>query len=260
MATPITVALVRGLGEAYNNNFLWNNLRPKLNPERFRVVEVRYSPSFGPFGGRAPATDQALWAGVDEAVAEIDRLVAAAPGPVILVGYSFGTLCTNEWIKRNPNNRKVILAPSLANARRKPGRSFGLAIPAQLGGGIFGEYVEDPRLWPDVAWTNDVVANLPLESLIRKGAHLIKWLSIPGIARWGADMAQQLPAIIFQATLGGAAPTVIIDTARSVPMVDGYSRLGQHTSVYHQKHWTNWKGEQVTAFDLLARVINGVKA
>lgn len=263
----ITVLEFRGLGEPLGNNML-GGVRRQLDGKRIRVIEVPYHPAFGPIGS-PDIMAKSLMASVDEAVKMGEVLIRDAPGAVVLSGYSFGTLIVNEIIKRHPRNgselgHKIIMGACLADARRKPGRSYGLP---GIGGGIFGEYVDDPRLWCSLAWPGDVVTSLPMNSPLREASRLIHWMSLVDPVKWAASMTQELPMFI-QSQIGSMADhafdfvwwqTYFDLLVKTGQMVDGYARLGEHTARYAEKHWRDWQNKPISAIDLLARCINGTK-
>ncbi|WP_033189312.1 hypothetical protein [Rhodococcoides fascians] len=83
---PITVVKNRGIAESRTRN-LCSLVTQELPPSRFRSVESNWLAQYGPIpnlGGIA--YKRAVASGVQETI----ELVAMAPGPVILLGYSGG--------------------------------------------------------------------------------------------------------------------------------------------------------------------------
>lgn len=259
---PITVAKARGLGENMQNNMLTGVTR-QLDPKLFRVVEVPYSATFGPIGS-PDIFAASLMASVEEGVRSMEKIVREAPGLAIVMGYSFGTLVVEEFISRHPKGTplgdKVILAPTLASARRKSMRSYGLP---GFGAGIFGMPVNDSRLWCAIAWPEDVVTSLPENSILRKASPVIHWMSFQDPLKWAESLKAELPKLIF-GEIGDMSNHAFDPVwwqkyfdmlVKTGMMIDGYARRGEHTARYSQLLWRDYAGRPISGLDLMARCV-----
>lgn len=256
------VLFFRGLGESMNANML-KGVKDRIDRNRYDIIEVPYSATFGPIGS-PDVFAKSLMSSVNEGVANAEKIISGYDS-VSLVGYSFGTLVVEELIEKHPVStaigRKIMIGATLASARRKPGRSW--ALPGR-GGGIFGEYVDDPRLWCALAWPEDVVTSLPVDSLLRKATPVIHWMSFQDPVRWAISLKTELPKLIF-GEIGNMADhaldpiwwnhyfDMMVTTGQ---MIDGYARRGEHTARYIEKKWFDYKQNSVTALEMIARGVN----
>lgn len=84
--STITVIRCRGIGEPMSKNTL-QTVTDRLDPKRFKVIELVWSASFG----AVPKRDGDSFAvSVAQAEATLIQLILDQPGPVVLVGYSGG--------------------------------------------------------------------------------------------------------------------------------------------------------------------------
>ena len=254
MTIPLTVLQLRGNSEPLDGNMLDNVVR-KLDPTLFRVIEVNYPASIGPAGGGPfkPSEMESVRIGCEM----ISREVAAAPGPVAAIAFSLGNVALTEWLKLNPQVAKLVYAGQLANPRRKPGRQFGFPLPI-AGEGIFGQWIDDKRAWCDIAYPDDVITAMPAGSILRQGSDLIQHMSLVDPIGWANDVLAKLPAVMWELT-GGGDPVKLAQLGPKLTDayigLDGFVRGGMHTDRYFEPHWRDWKGNKLSAIDLMARCL-----
>lgn len=258
----------RGLGESMNANML-KGVKDRLDRSRYDIIEVPYSATFGPIGS-PDIFAKSLQASVDEAVRNAESIIDRYEH-VALAGYSFGTLPVEALVKKypkgTPRGNKIMIGATLASARRKPGRSFGLLIPP-TNGGILGGWHDDTRLWCALAWPGDVVTSLPTNSLLRRVAPAIQYMSFSDLPAWARSLKAELPRIVsseigtiwehmFDPAWAQQYGEMLINTGI---MIDGYANRGEHTAKYNEKRWFDYKQNPVTALELMSRGLNGAKA
>ncbi|WP_188586316.1 PE-PPE domain-containing protein [Gordonia jinhuaensis] len=204
----VTVLVVGGTGEARADDDA-GTVRGMLAhvvgelDHRFRGVWVPYPASYGP----VPERDGVSYrTSVHAGVTALHASMAAARGPVILLGYSQGAVVVREFLgtlsaTRSPDGpvswgqSHLIGAGFVADPHQPVGVVSGCD-----GAGIAGPGPEVPvglpTLW--IAHRDDMICNASRDSLLRDVADLTGWLSLADLGGWLCEMWNTLRRNSFQ--------------------------------------------------------------
>lgn len=214
-----TIVLVHG---AFAESSSWNGVVARLEQDGFPVIAVA-----NPL--RSVASDGAAVASV----------VNSVPGPVILVGHSYGGAVITEAANGTDNVRALVyvsaFAPdsgesSLSLTGRFPGSTLAdtLAPPVIQRDGTQDLYIQQDR------FPQQFAADVPLaqarlmaatqrpvtQAALAEASGAAAWKSIPTYAIYGSADRNIPPAVMsFMAQRANARETVVVDGASHVVMV-----------------------------------------
>jgi pimeloyl-ACP methyl ester carboxylesterase len=218
-AEATTVILVHG---AFADSASWNGVVPRLQARGLRVLSVA--------NPLRTLRDDAEYLG---------QLVDSVPGPVVLVGHSYGgAVITNAATGRKNVKGLVYVAAfvpdvgetALALAGKFPGGTLGEALdqPVILGDGGKDLYIQQAKFHqqfaadvPKAAATLMAAAQRPIaEAALTQASGLPAWKSIPSWSIYGtADKNIPPAAMRFMSERAGARKVVEVKDASHVVMV-----------------------------------------
>ena len=218
-AEPPTVVLVHG---AFADSTGWNGVIPKLHAKGLRVVSVA-NPLRSLLGDAE----------------YLGRLVEAVPGPVVLVGHSYGgAVITNAATGRKNVKALVYVGAfvpdagetALALAGKFPGGTLGeaLAPPVMLGDGGKDLYIDQAKFHqqfaadvPAATATLMAATQRPIaEAALTQPSGAPAWKNVPSWSIYGtADKNIPPAAMRFMSERAGARKVIEVKDASHVVMV-----------------------------------------
>lgn len=185
--TTVTVLAVGGTGESFPGDprtrvtGLLAGVTDRLDG-RFRSRWVGYPSSYGP----APTRNgMSFTASVAAGSAELRSVLAATPGPVMLIGYSQGCVVVREALAAggvDPSDLCRVIGVGLIADPHQPAG----VVDGCTGSGVAGPGPDLPdgvaTLW--IADPDDMICNADADSLVRDVADLTGALSLGDLAGW----------------------------------------------------------------------------
>jgi len=224
MGSKPTIVLVHG---AFAESSSWDPVIERLNNHGYRVI----------------AAANAL-RGVRSDAATVSALVKATPGPVVLVGHSYGGPVITEAANGNPNVKALVyvagFAPeagesSLGLSGKYPGSTLGSALMAvDLPDGGKDLYILSDKFHAQFAadLPGDQAAILAAtqrpvkQSALEEPSGTPAWKSVPSYMIYGsADRNIPPAAMKFMAERAGTRKTVVVDGASHVVMLSNPDRV-----------------------------------
>jgi pimeloyl-ACP methyl ester carboxylesterase len=211
-----TVVLVHG---AFADSSSWNGVAARLKADGVKVIAAA-----NPL--RSVAEDARY----------VSSVVEAIPGPVVLVGHSYGGVVIS-----NVSDRKVkalvyvaAFAPEVGEsaaqlAGKFPGGTLGeaLAAPVSLPGGGKDLYIDQDKFWKQFAADVDesearvmAIAQRPIaEAALTETSRQASWKGLPSYFVYGtADKNIPAASLGFMAQRAGSRKTVVVEGASHVVM------------------------------------------
>ncbi len=218
-AAATTVVLVHG---AFADSASWNGVVPKLQAKGLRVVSVA-NPLRSLLGDAE----------------YLGQLIDSVPGPVVLVGHSYGgAVITNAASGRKNVKALVYVAAfvpdagetALALAGKFPGGTLGEALdqPVMLGDGGKDLYIQHAKFHqqfaadvPKAAATLMAATQRPIaEAALTQASGVPAWKDVPSWSIYGtADKNIPPAAMRFMSERAGAKKVVEVKDASHVVMV-----------------------------------------
>lgn len=134
------------------------------------AIRVEWPASIGPIGGNLSWTDAAKIG-----MAGIDEILAANPGPVVLLAYSGGCKLVHDWLEANPDRLEQVAAVGFMSDPYRPRGKHQHGTPVPPGRGILRARqgpIPGRTFWSAVV--GDVVTDCPEDSPLRTPADLSK--------------------------------------------------------------------------------------
>lgn len=219
MPAKPTVVLVHG---AFAESASWNAVERDLRARDFPVIAAA-----NPL--RGVRTDAAY----------VAAIVAAVPGPVVLVGHSYGGSVISAAAQGMPNVKSLVFVAAFAP---EPGES-AIDLSSRFPGSTLGAALAEPVLLPDGAkdlyirqdlfaaqFAADVAPGAALlmavsqrpvtEAALAEGAPAAAWKTVPSWFIYG-DRDKNIPpaAMAFMAQRANARKTVVLKGASHVVMI-----------------------------------------
>ena len=213
-----TVVLVHG---AFADSTSWNGVAERLNAHGVKVVAAA-----NPLRG------------VAEDARYVSSLVDSIPGPVVLVGHSYGGSVISNVTWREPKVKALVyvaaFAPEVGESAGKlagqfPGGTLGeaLAPPVPTPNGGKDLYIDQNKFWKQFA--GDVkesearlmaIGQRPiLESALGEPSQRATWKQVPSYFVYGtADKNIPAAALEFMAKRANSRETVVVKNASHVVM------------------------------------------
>ncbi|MGJ7506289.1 alpha/beta fold hydrolase [Variovorax sp. GT1P44] len=207
-----TIVLVHG---AFAESLSWESVIERLLAKGYPVVAVA-----NPLRG------------LNSDSAYVSNLVDTIPGPVVMVGHSYGGAVISNAAEGKPNVKGLVFvaafAPESGEAlgalgARFPGSTLGSAlVPVSLPGGGKDLYVQQARYREQIAGdVPEIVADLlaatqrPVaEAAFTEKAGAPAWKEVPSRFIYGtADKAIAPPLLAFMAQRAGSKHTVVVQGA-----------------------------------------------
>ncbi|WP_230686779.1 alpha/beta fold hydrolase [Catellatospora vulcania] len=217
--TKPTIVLVHG---AFADSSSWDGVVPLLQAQGYNVISAA-----NPLRGVSSDADY------------VAALLKSIPGPVVLVGHSYGGSVISNAAEGNPNVKALVyvaaFAPEVgesaaALSAKFPGSTLGptLAKPVPLAGGGNDLYIDQAKFQDQFA--ADVpaekaklmaVAQRPItEAALNEPSPASAWKNIPSWFVYGsADKNIPPQAQAFMAQRAGSKETVVVDGASHVVMI-----------------------------------------
>ena len=216
-STP-TVVLVHG---AFADSSSWNGVAARLTADGINVVAAA-----NPL--RSVAEDARY----------VSSLVDSIPGPVVLVGHSYGGAVISNVTARDQKVKALVyvaaFAPEVGEsaaqlAGKFPGGTLGqaLAAPVPTPGGGKDLYIDQSKFWKQFAADvsesearSMAVAQRPIaEAALTEGSQRALWKQFPSYFVYGtADKNIPAAALEFMAKRAGSRDTVVVPDASHVVM------------------------------------------
>jgi pimeloyl-ACP methyl ester carboxylesterase len=213
-----TVILVHG---AFAESASWSGVVPRLAARGYSVVAAANPP-------RSVAGDAEV----------IDGLVERAPGPVVLVGHSYGGAVISN-VRANPKIKALVYVAAFAPEQgetvldltgRFPGSTLpgALAEPVQRAGGGEDLYIRQDAFWqqfasdvPEAEAAVMAATQRPVaKAALTEASGQPRWKDIPSWFVYGdADRNIPAQALQYMADRAGSHGTVVIPGASHVVMV-----------------------------------------
>jgi pimeloyl-ACP methyl ester carboxylesterase len=222
--TKPTIVLVHG---AFAESSSWDRVIDRLDRDGFRVIAAA-----NPL--RGVASD----------AAEVSAIVRSVPGPVVLVGHSYGGPVITEAANGNSNVKALVyvagFAPekgesSLSLSGLYPGSTLGSALsPVALPGGGNDLYIQSDKFHAQFA--ADVPAGQAklmaatqrpvTEAALGEASGAPSWKSLPSYMIYGSADRNIPPAVMkFMAERAKARKTVVVEGASHALMVSHPDRV-----------------------------------
>lgn len=222
-----TVVLVHG---AFADSSSWNGVIAELRADGYPVISAA-----NPLRG------------VQNDGQYVANLINSIPGPVILVGHSYGGTVISVAAPGKPNVKALVFVAAFAlddgesvagiSTRFPEGTLAGaLAPPVPLGGGVNDLYIDQGRFWKQFAAdVPEVQASLmartqrPItDSALSEGMKAPAWRSLPSFFIYGTE-DRNIPrsALAFMAERAKSRHTVEIEGASHVVMVSHPNEVAQ---------------------------------
>ncbi|RVW06248.1 alpha/beta hydrolase family protein [Rhodococcus spongiicola] len=250
----MTVITCRGIGEPYPSPMLANVTR-LLDPERFRIVALPWSATYGPVPSvRGISFDKALRTGREMLIDYIRR----DPNPVVLLGYSGGAalagnvadeIALGDHPGLDLRGVGLISDPlrSSVNDVNPGATGCGIAGSRPIPGNFLVWHCADPA---------DVITCCPLDSPLRTFADQSAAFSLADPGAWATDLLDRLRTRRWQSTIRDwrNIPAVLRAYRQAISDARGYL-TDDHTS-YHLRRYP---GTDRTYCEWMADRINGIK-
>ncbi len=213
-----TIVLVHG---AFADSSSWNGVIVELNRHGYRTIAAA-----NPL--RSVAGDAAT----------VSSIVRSVPGPVVLVGHSYGGPVITEAANTNGNVKALVyvagFAPdtgesSLALSNKFPGSTLGSAIaPIQLPGGDQDIYIQPDKFHaqfaadiPEAQARLMAATQRPItQAALAETSGVASWKTLPSYMVYGsADRNIPPAAMQFMAERAHAVKTVVVEGASHAVMV-----------------------------------------
>jgi pimeloyl-ACP methyl ester carboxylesterase len=213
-----TVVLVHG---AFADSSSWNGVAERLKAHGVNVIAAA-----NPLRG------------VAEDARYVSNLVNAIPGPIVLVGHSYGGAVISN-VASDPAKVKALVyvaafAPDVGEsagqlAGKFPGGTLGeaLAAPVTLPDGGRDLYIDQNKFWKQFAADVEesqarvmAIGQRPIaEAALGEPSKLATWKQVPSYFVYGsADKNIPAAALGFMADRAGSRKTVVVDGASHVVM------------------------------------------
>lgn len=246
----ITVIRCRGIGEPMSKNTL-QTVTDRLDPKRFKVIELTWSASFG----AVPSRDgDSFGVSVDQAESTLLQLIIDQPGPVVLIGYSGGAQVVGNVAARAALHLPAIRAKIVAVGMISDPSRHTLQIIGQNRGGqgiMRGRFVpaDHFHVWQLSAW-GDPISEQPNIWALEDLAAGIEFWSLKDPAAWMKDIGRKALAGRFRFW----DPRSLASWGLAHQWSLGYTRDHRHTS-YHVEHIRGVSGPPRTYTEHLAKLI-----
>lgn len=201
----------------------------RLDPTRFRVIEVPWSASYGPVPlPLGPAFDESLRTGRELLL----RMIDEDPNPVLLLGYSGGAALAGNVAAevaegKHPDLEVVgcgLISDPFMPEYASPVRwQWGIAGSRPIGNAVPTFWAADPA---------DAICCCPVNSPLRTIADQTRAFSVSNVLGWGVDIVGRLKRQEWQQVAINWADRehVRATYAKAFHDLDGYLRRGDHTS------------------------------
>ncbi|NKV45440.1 hypothetical protein GS926_14925 [Rhodococcus hoagii] len=246
----ITVLSCRGIGEPLQGN-MCSAVTRRLDPTRFRVIEVPWTASYGPvplpFG---PAFDESLRAGRELLL----RMIDEDPNPVLLLGYSGGAALAGNVaaeVGRGLHPHLELAGTALISDPFMPWAES--PTPEEKWGIAGGRYIpgDFPVWW--AADPADAICCCPANSPLRTIADQTRSFSLSNLLGWGVDLVGRLKRQEWQqvAIDWRNRDEVHAIYRQAAHDLDGYLRRGDHASYALRTKpgtsmtYTDWIADQI---------------
>lgn len=246
----ITVIRCRGIGEPMSKNTL-QTVTDRLDPKRFKEIELVWSASFGP----VPRRDgDSFGVSVEQAESTLLKLILDQPGPVVLIGYSGGAQVVGNVAARAALYLPAVRAKIIAVGMISDPSRHHLQIVGQDRGGqgiMTGRFVpaDHFKVWQLSAW-GDPISEQPNIWALEDLAAGIEFWSLKDPAAWMKDIGRKALAGRFRFW----EPRSLASWGLAYQWSLGYTRDHRHTS-YHVEHIRGVPGPPRTYTEHLAMLI-----
>lgn len=245
----ITVLACRGIGEPLQGN-MCSAVTRRLDPTRFRVIEVPWTASYGPVPlPLGPAFDDSLRTGRELLL----RMIDEDPIPVLLLGYSGGAALAGNVaaeVARGDHPRLEVVGSALISDPFMPHweapveNTWGIAGSRDIMSAFATWWVSDPA---------DAICCCPSNSPLRTIADQTRAFSLSNLLGWGVDLVGRLKRQEWQqvAIDWRNRDEVHAIYRQAAHDLDGYLRRGDHTSYALRikprtsTTYTDWLADQI---------------
>lgn len=245
----ITVLACRGIGEPLHGN-MCSAVTRRLDPTRFRAVDVPWTASYGPVPlPLGPAFNASLRTGRELLL----RMIDEDPNSVLLLGYSGGAALAGDVaheVALGQHPRLEVVGCGLISDPFMP----WAASPTEGTWGIAGERTVPyriPTYW--AADPADAICCCPSNSPLRTIADQTRAFSLSNLLGWGVDLVGRLKRQEWQqvAIDWRNRDEVHAIYRQAAHDLDGYLRRGDHTSYALRTMretgvtYTDWLADQI---------------
>ncbi|NKS67446.1 hypothetical protein GS461_19655 [Rhodococcus hoagii] len=222
----------------------------RLDPTRFRVIEVPWTASYGPVPlPLGPAFDESLRTGREQLL----RMIDEDPNPVLLLGYSGGAALAGNVaaeVARGDHPRLGVVGSALISDPFMPHwetpveNTWGIAGSRDIMAAFATWWAADPA---------DAICCCPANSPLRTIADQTRAFSLSNLLGWGIDLVGRLKRQEWQqvAIDWRNRDEVHAIYRQAAHDLDGYLRRGDHTSYALRTMretgvtYTEWLADQI---------------